>query len=180
MQQRVNVLWGIIIALLVASMIWIGYSDYTMSKQVEKLRRQRIVLGTDPQLEQTVNSLEKNLEDRLAYETKVQVNPLDLTRVIQSKQFLASLGLRETLEQQGRMRLSCTVIGDTPSAIVKFMGRSSVVHEGDLFNGFRIEKITNAHMILSKGGSKLVLVNEAAPEEELLEGKATSVTGKNY
>jgi len=180
MQQRANVLWGIIIALLVASVIWIGYSNYAMSKQVEKLRRQKIVLGTDPQLEQTVNSLEKNLEDRLAYTTKVQVNPLDLTRVIQSKQFLASLGLRETLEQQGRMRLSCTVVGESPSAIVKFMGKSQVLHEGDTFNGFRVEKITTAHMILSKGGSQLVLVNEAAPEEELLEGKATSVTGKNY
>ncbi len=43
----------------------------------------------------------------LAYETNVATDPLDLTRTIQSRAFLASLGLRETLEQRGRMRFLC-------------------------------------------------------------------------
>jgi hypothetical protein len=180
MGQRLNVLWGIVITLLCACIIWIGYSDYRMSKQVDKLRQEKIILGTDPQLKETVNTLEKSLDDRLAYQTHVELNPLDLTRVVQSKKFLASLGLRETLEQQGRMRLSCTVTGETPSAIVKFMGKSHILHEGDVFNGFRVDKITTAQMVLSKSGARLVLVNESAPQEELSEGKTTSVTGKNY
>jgi len=183
MGQRVNVLWGMIVTLLVACMIWVGYSNYRMSKQVEHLRQQKIVLGTDQQLEETVNTLEKNLVDRLDYQTHVEIDPLDLTRVIQSKAFLASLGLRETLEQQGRMRLSCTVTGEQPAAIVKFMGRSHIVHVGDVFNGFSVEKITTAQMVLSKGGSRLVLVNESAPEGELTEsgiGPTSVSSGQNY
>lgn len=180
MGQRVNVLWGIIVTLLVVSMIWIGYSNYRISKQVDRLRQQKIVLGTDEQLQETVNTLEKNLDDRLGYVPQIEIDPLDLTRVIQSRSFLASLGLRETLEQQGRMRLSCTIVGDSPSAIVKFMGRSHILHEGDLFNGFFVDKITIAQVILTKSGSRLVLLNEAAPEGELSEGgRKTSVTGEN-
>ncbi|MDD5088672.1 MAG: hypothetical protein PHI18_07740 [bacterium] len=174
-----NVLWGITLALLIACIIWIGYSNYRMSKQVEDLRRRRITLGTDQQLQETVNTLEKNLQERLDYVTHVEVDPLDLTRVIQSKSFLASLGLRETLEQQGRMRLSCTVVGDDPSAIIKFMGRSQIVHVGDVFNGFTVQEISSAQMVLNKGGSRLVLVNESAPEGELQEGALkTSVSGE--
>jgi hypothetical protein len=181
MGQRINVLWGIVLVALVGCMIWIGYSNYRMSKQVETLRQQKITLGTDEQLQETVNTLEKNLDERLAYNTHVESDPLDLTKVIQSKAFLNSLGLRETLEQQGRMRLSCTVVGETSSGIVKFMGRSFVLHEGDHFNGFTVTKITKAQMFLSKNGAQLVLVNEMAPSDELSEGqKATSVSGQNY
>jgi hypothetical protein len=181
MGQRMNVLWGIVLVALVGVMVWIGYSNYRMSKQVETLKQEKIILGTDEQLQETVNTLEHNLEERLAYNTHVETDPFDLTKVIQSKAFLNSLGLRETLEQQGRMRLSCTVVGESPSAIVKFMGRSVVLHEGDQFNGFAVTKITKAQMFLSKNGAQLVLVNEAAPEDELSEGrKATSVTGQNY
>lgn len=179
MTQRINVLWGIIISLLVLAVIWVGYSNYSMSKRVESLKLEKITLGTDEQLKQTVNTLEKSLNDRLAYQTKVGNDPLDLTKVIQSKSFLASLGLKETLEQQGRMRLSATVLGENPSAIIKFMGRSHIVHEGEVFNGFTVQTITAASMTMTKGGAKLVLVNESAPESELSES-GTSISGQNY
>jgi len=183
MGQRINVLWGIVIAFLVVCVIWIGYSDYHMSKQVEKLRQQKIVLGTDEQLKETVSTLEKNLDDRLAYQTHVSGDPLDLTKVIQSKAFLQSLGLRETLEQQGRMRLSCTATSSDgiQMGVVKFMGRSYNLHEGDSFNGFTVTKIQPSQMFLSKSGAQLVLAVEKAPEEEVSESvKGTSVSGKNY
>jgi hypothetical protein len=182
MGQRINVLWGMVIAALVACVLWIGYSNYHMSKQVDKLRQQKIVLGTDAQLEETVNTLERSLEERLEHQAKVSNDPFDLTKVIRSKTFLQSLGLRETLEQQGRMRLSCTVVGNTPAAIVKFMGRSHIVHPGDVFNGFLVESITPAQVIMSKGGAKLVLMNEIAPEGEFSDGLTgrTSVSGQNY
>ena len=179
MGQRVNVLWGILVTLLVATMVWIGYGNYRMSKKVEAMKQQKIILGTDEQLKETVNTLEKSLNERLAYQTHVDSDPFDLTKVIQSRKFLASLGLRETLEQQGRMRLAATVTGDSPSAIIKFMGRSYVVHEGDLINGFQVVSITEKQCQLSKGGSHLTLVNEVAPESEFTDSK-TSVIGRNY
>ncbi|MBK6765910.1 MAG: hypothetical protein IPG71_06145 [bacterium] len=179
MNQRINVLWGILLTLLVATMVWMGWQNYQISERIEVMRNKQIVLGTDEQLEETVNTLEKDLNDRIAYQTNVSVDPLDLTRTIQTKQFLASLGLRETLEQRGRMRLSCTVVGDNPSAIVKFMGRSHVLRLGDELNGFRVTGISAAELVLMKGGSRLVLVNEAAPEGELSE-RNTSLGGSNF
>ena len=98
-----------------------------------------------------------------------------MTKVIQSKKFLASLGLRETLEQQGRMRLAATVVGDSPSAVIKFQGQSHIVHEGDVINGFTVERITQQQCQLMKGGARLTLVNEAAPEGEFTD-KRTSVS----
>lgn len=179
MNQRINVLWGILLTLLVATMVWMGWQNYQISERIEVMRNKQIVLGTDEQLEETVNTLEKDLNDRIAYQTNVSLDPLDLTRTIQTKQFLASLGLRETLEQRGRMRLSCTVVGDNPSAIVKFMGRSHVLRIGDELNGFRVTAISAAELVLMKGGSRLVLVNEAAPEGELSE-RNTSLGGTNF
>jgi len=179
MNQRINVLWGILLTLLVATMVWMGWQNYQISERIEVMRNKQIVLGTDEQLEETVNTLEKDLNDRIAYQTNVALDPLDLTRTIQTKQFLTSLGLRETLEQRGRMRLSCTVVGDNPSAIVKFMGRSHVLRLGDELNGFRVVGITAAELVLTKGGSRLVLVNEAAPEGELSE-RNTSLGGTNF
>ncbi len=179
MGQRVNVLWGILVTLLVVTMVWIGYGNYRMSKKVETLKQQKIILGTDEQLKETVNTLEKNLNERLAYKTHVEGDPFDLTKVIQSRKFLASLGLRETLEQQGRMRLAATVTGTTPSAVIKFMGRSYIVHEGDMINGFTVQSITAKMCVLSKSGSQLTLVNEAAREGEFTD-QSSSVTGRNY
>ena len=179
MGQRVNVLWGILVTLLVVTMIWIGYGDYRLSKKVESMKQQKIILGTDEQLKETVNTLEKSLNDRLAYQTQVESDPFDLTKVIQSRKFLASLGLRETLEEQGRMRLAATVTGESASAIIKFMGRSYVVHVGDLINGFQVESITEKQCQLRKNGSLLTLVNEVAPESEFTDSNS-SVTGRNY
>jgi hypothetical protein len=180
MAHRMNVLWGLLIALLVICMIWIGFSDYRISKQVETFKQRMISLGTDEQLKETVNTLEKDLNDRILYETHVESDPLDLTKAIQSKSFLASLGLKETLEQQGRMRLSCTVVGDSPSAVIKFMGTSHIVHQGERFNGFLVDQITTAEIVLVKEGSRLVLVNESAPEGELNEGKSSITSGRKY
>ena len=179
MGQRINVLWGILVSLLVLTMIWIGYGNYRLSKKVEQLQQTKIILGTDEQLKETVNTLEKNLNDRIAYRTKVEADPFDLTKVIQSRKFLASLGLRETLEQQGRMRLAATVIGDTPSAIIKFMGRSYIVHEGDSINGFMVEHITTQTAQLRKSGALLTLVNEAAPEGEFSPTQSSVSSGNN-
>ncbi len=180
MNQRINVLWGILLTLLVATMVWMGWQNYKISERIEIMRNKQIVLGTDEQLEETVNTLEKDLNDRIAYQTNVALDPLDLTRTIQTKSFLASLGLRETLEQRGRMRLSCTIVGENPSAIIKFMGRSHVLRIGDELNGFRVASIGTAEMVLTKGGSRLVLVNEAAPEGELSERNTSLGGGSNF
>jgi hypothetical protein len=125
MTQRVNVLWGILLSLLIFSMIWIGWRNYKISERIEVMKNKSIVLGTDEQLEETVNTLEKDLNERMAYETNVTTDPLDLTRTLQSRAFLASLGLRETLEQRGRMRLVVHGLGGQSDGDCKVHGPQS-------------------------------------------------------
>jgi hypothetical protein len=168
MHNRINVLWEVLLVVLVVTAIVIGVSNYRISKRIDRyhLQEQQVGIGGDQELTQTVATLETELNERMAYETRVERDPLDLTKVIQSKKFLARLGLRETLEQQGRMRLSCTVVGTDGSAVIKFMGRSHVVREGDVFNGYLVASITPQQVVLTKGGANLILMNESAPKDE--------------
>lgn len=171
MRERINILWEILLVLLAVAVIVVAVSNYRISRRIDHyhLQEQQVGIGSDEELTQTVATLEAELNERLAYATQVERDPLDLTKVIQSKKFLARLGLRETLEQQGRMRLSCTVIGTDGSAVIKFMGRSHVIREGDIFNGYRVESITPQRVVLTKGGARLVLVNQSAPKDEINE-----------
>lgn len=171
MRERINVFWEILLVALVAVLLWTGFSDYRISRRVDRYHQQEqgVGIGTDQELGQTVATLEKELKERVVYETHVQSDPLDLTKVIQSKKFLARLGLQETLEQLGRMRLSCTIVGTDGSAIIKFMGQSHIVHVGETFNGYLVESIEPERVVLTKGGAHLILMNEGAPKDELNE-----------
>jgi hypothetical protein len=171
MRERTQLLWQILLVLLVATGIWIAIDDYRTSHRVRHYREQeqQIGIGSDTGLAETVATLETDLKSRMAYETRVESDPLDLTKVIHSRKFLARLGINESIEQLGRMRLSCTVIGTDGSAVIKFMGRSQIVHEGDLFNGYRVESIEPRRIVLTKSGSRLILMSEGAPKEELSE-----------
>ncbi len=171
MTERIHVFWGILLTLLILAALWIAMSNVRYSRRIDHYNQQarQIGIGSDEELSRTVATLETELKERLDYETNVEGDPLDLTKVIQSKKFLARLGLRESLEQQGRMRLSCTVVGPGESAVVKFLGRSYVIHTGDIFNGYRVEAIEPERVVLQKGGAQLVLVNEKAPQGEIEE-----------
>jgi hypothetical protein len=88
-------------------------------------------------------------------------DPFDLTKVIQSRKF-RPVWVCATLEQQGRMRLAATVIGDTPSAVINFRGQLPRAR-GDLLNGFS-QHITTRQCTLTKEGNA-TLFNESAPDE---------------
>jgi len=171
MAERIHVFWGILLTLLVAVAVWMVVSNVRYSRRIDHYHQQarQVGIGSDEELSRTVATLETELKERLDYETNVESDPLDLTKVIQSKKFLARLGLRESLEQQGRMRLSCTVVGPSESAVIKFLGRSYVVHTGDIFNGYRVDVIEPERVVLIKGGAQLVLINEKAPAGEIEE-----------
>ncbi|MBM3324605.1 MAG: hypothetical protein FJY66_02955 [Calditrichaeota bacterium] len=169
MRERIHIFWEILLVVLVAAMVWIAISNLRIAHRIRHFheQEQQVGIGSDKELVETVATLEADLIARLAYETRVKNNPLDLTRVIQSRKFLARLGIPESLEQMGRMRLSCTVVGTDGSAIIKFMGRSHIVHEGDTFNGYVVESINPQRVVLTKAGSRLILINEGAPKGEI-------------
>lgn len=171
MPERIHIFWNILLVLLIAAALWIGISNYRYSRRIElyHLQEREVGIGSDEELSRTVATLEAELTNRLDYNTNVENDPLDLTKVIRSQKFLNRLGLRETLEQQGRMRLSCTIIGPSESAVIKFLGRSHVIHQGEIFNGYHVESIESKRVVLLKDGARLVLMNEKAPKSELHE-----------
>ncbi|MFH1011720.1 MAG: hypothetical protein V1784_10865, partial [bacterium] len=101
MRERIHIFWEILLVVLVAAIVWIGVSNLRLSHRIQRFheQEQQVGIGSDKELVETVATLEADLTARLAYETRVKKNPLDLTRVIQSRKFLARLGIRESLEQ---------------------------------------------------------------------------------
>ncbi len=142
-----------------------------------KRRQERGV--EDPVLRETVDKMEAELRARLTETFSLEKDPLDLTEVIKTRSFLKKLGQLERAEADLKMRLSCTVTGEKgPSAIVKWLGRSWVVSVGDYIGEgekrYKVESIGSNRIVVTRGGERLSLVTEKAPDtkaqEEMMYG----------
>lgn len=194
MRERERLLWNVLIILLLIIAGYMGYNVYRMGRQVREYREAMIheALGSeDPQLRETVENLESDLRDRMAYTFEIDNDPLELSQVIQSRGFLSHLGLNESLESLNRMRLSCTVMGLEPAVVIKYQGRSRVLRVGDTISGYRVTAIAPGRAVLRSANETLELVTEKAPEsiqkeQRLKEGPITlsaseaSPSGGNY
>jgi hypothetical protein len=172
MRERERLLWNVLIIILLIVAGYEGYNAYRMGQQVRKYHAalaHESLGSADPQLSETVTSLESELQDRLNYEFSIDHDPLDLTQVIHGRRFLAQLGFQETIESQTKMRLSCTVLADKPAAIVKFQGRSHVLRLGDDLNGYVLSEVRPEQCVLTRAGERLTLVTEKSPETVELE-----------
>ena len=118
---------------LVFEIAWGTYKAVTVSRadfsNVETVE----TLDTDEALANTIDSLEANWETRRAYRFRVDQDPLYLGRVIIGFTY-GSQGYKE-FEEGGSPRLSATlaVANDQPMAIIKYLGKSHVLKEGDTF-----------------------------------------------
>jgi hypothetical protein len=167
MKERERLLWSVLIVLLLIIAGYMGYNAYMIGKKVRayKTAMSEETLGSeDPQLRTTVTQLEDDLRTRMEYKFQISHDPLDLAQVVQAKRLLASLGLNESLESQTKMRLSCTVMGDIPAAVIKFQGRSRVLNKGDSIGSYRVTDIRANRVTLSSPGDVMTLVTEKSPE----------------
>jgi len=167
MRERERLLWSILIILLLILAGYEGFNAYRMGKQVRQYHEAmtKAALGSeDPQLRETVETLEADLQARLNYNFESNRDPLDLSQVIYARRLLASLGFTETPESQGKLRLSCTVIAQEPAAVIKSRGRSNIVRVGDVIDGYRVSSIQAEQCVLVKGDERLVLGTERAFE----------------
>ncbi len=167
MRERERLLWSILIILLLILAGYEGYNAYRMGKQVRQYQEamNKASLGSeDPQLRETVEELEADLQARLTYTFDIGRDPLDLSQVIYGRRLLASLGFSESPESQGKMRLSCTVVAQQPAAVIKFQGRSNIVRVGDNINGYRVSSIEAQQCLLVRGDERLMLATEKAFE----------------
>ncbi len=181
MRERERLLWSVLIILLLIIAGYMGYNVYGMGKQVREYNEamvQEILGSEDPQLRATIEELETDLRERMAYTFEIENDPLELTQVIQGKRLLAQLGFTESLESQREMRLSCTIISNESAAVIKFQGRSRILRLGDEIDGYRLTDIGPKRITLKKPGETLQLITEKSQEtiereKNLMEGSIT-------
>ena len=165
MRRRENFIWGFLIAVAIVIIFYSGFRTYTISKEVRVFQREEAadILGTDPQLLETVNTLESELKERIAYQFKAEKDPLKLSEVIRSPKLLAQMGYGESFEGEENMRLNLTVIGENPYASIKYMGKFHNLQVGDSIGGYKVAVISYKQVILKHGGQTLTLYNRPDP-----------------
>ena len=184
MKGRDRLFFNLLTFLLLVVIVLVAVKTRDADKQIKRWhadiekRQQRGY--QDPELKKQVDDLEAALRKRLEETFELDCDPLDLTRVIKTKKFLSKIGV-ETAETEGRLRLAATIIGGpTPSAVLKFQGRSRMVHPGDKLDdsGYRVVVIEKNRMLLKRGGEELWLKTEKAPDT-LAELEALFPDGEN-
>lgn len=180
MKGRDKLLFNLLTVLLLVIIVLVILKTRDADKQIKKwqadiIKRQERGVQ-DPQLRETVDKLEAALRARLADTFEIEEDPLDLIRVIKTKKFRKSMGMTETAETEGKLRLSCTVTGgsESASAIIKYKGRSYVLSLGDEVGDYKVTRIGKNSARLVRGVEVLNLVTEKAPdtiaEEEKMYG----------
>lgn len=170
MKGRERLLWLLLIVILIGLIGYGGYNTFKTSKKITALKlenEQLKVIGTDPKLQKDVETLENNLAKRLSFVYQQgSKDPLNLIEVVRTKNFLQKLGLKGSLEDENRMRLTTTFLNSngTRAAIIKRGITSKVVTTGDVVDGYTVADISERRVTLERGGQKIQLQNELSPE----------------
>jgi type II secretory pathway component PulC len=157
--------WNLLMLLFVLALGYFGYEGWTLSQTVNELaNRPQITVGSDKDLEETVDRMENTLASIQSQTFNVSKDPLEITRVViarslllDDKSFLASL--------ESRPRLSCTIKGENPRAIVRLRSKNHVVGVGDSFEGYRVMAIGDNSISLNRNGQLETLRVQAAAKD---------------
>lgn len=174
MKTYSQLFWNLLMLLFVIALGYFGWEGYALNAKVTELsERPQITVGSDKDLEETVDRMENTLADIQSQTFNVTKDPLEITRVViarnlllDDKSFLASL--------ESRPRLSCTIKGDNPRAIVRLRSKNHVVGVGDSFEGYRVTAIGDNTISLNRNGQNETLRVQAAAKDiakRLAEGK---------
>ncbi len=172
MKGRDKLFFNLLTFLLLVVIGLVGYQTREVDKQINRWRseiQKREDRGMhDPQLKETVDNLEAELAARLAETFVLDPDPLDLTRVIKTKDFLKRLGMKEAGQTDNTIRLSCTVMGEnSASAIVNYRGKSHVLMVGDkigLNSPYNVTNVGLNTLTLVRGRETLKLKTEKSPD----------------
>jgi hypothetical protein len=183
MKGRDKLFFNLLTFLLLVVLGLVGYKTRDVDQQIKRweseIRRRQERGVQDPVLRETVDKLEAELRARLAESFDLEEDPLNLLRVIHTRKFRSKIGVEDT-ETETTMRLSCTVIGEMgASAIIKHRGRSNVVMVDDKIGDYRVESIGVNRVVLVRGGERLKLETEKAPDTIAEEEKRFGPAGEN-
>ena len=183
MKSRDKLFFNLLTFLLLVVLGLVGYKTRDVDQQINRweseIRRRQERGVSDPVLRETVDKLEAELRARLAESFNLEEDPLDLLRVIHTRKFRERIG-REATETGTSMRLSCTVTGESgTAAIIKYRGRSHVLMVDDKIGDYRVESIGVNRVVLVRGGERLPLITEKAPDTLAEEEKRFGPGGEN-
>ncbi len=170
MKGRERLLWLLLIVILFGMIGYGGYNTYKITQRIKAFKTENDVLsvvGSDPRLQKQVAKLESDLRERMDLVYKQgDRDPLDLIQVVRTRAFLQKLGVKETLEENNKMRLCATLVAEDGIryGVIKLGGRSTVVKPGDSYNSYKVGAISVRTLVLESGGQKITLSNQLSPE----------------
>ena len=83
MSERSNTIWKLLITFAVLSIVAGGFSLYPKNKKYRKIvAKSARTFGTDKELENVIEYLEKRLEQRGYYQFSLEKQPMRLTNVL--------------------------------------------------------------------------------------------------
>jgi len=175
MKGRDKLFFNLLTFLMLVAIGLVGWQTREVDKQIKRWRAdiaKRQERGMkDPVLKETVDKMEADLMARMEERFILDPDPLDLTRVIKSKDYLKRLGLTEAAATDSRMRLSATVVSrdGNAMAIIKYRGRNHVLNSDGEIAGYKVQSIGKNSIELRRGGERLVLQTEKSPESQAAE-----------
>ena len=166
MNNRHQTIWVIISLLTFLSVVIAGVKLYpvvnTWQGAVE--RAETIKIGTDEELEKTINFLEDRLKNRLDYTFAMEKTPMLLTNVI----YLANSGGRRLGKQRrSQVRITHIINGRNRYVGIQHMGQNYTLVEGDSLDGGEIVRIDVDGIVFSKENQEKYIQMMTTTQEEL-------------
>ncbi|OQY27906.1 MAG: hypothetical protein B6244_09145 [Candidatus Cloacimonetes bacterium 4572_55] len=142
-------------------LIYMSIRTYQVYKETSSPSIQKGVVSTglDNELMDAVESMDQALSDRKGYTYSQSKDPMDATKII----IFDLSDLYDMAELQARnkiMRLSCTIVDENPSAVIKYRGKSHVLHIGEKIGNKTVMEITQKMVRFDNGE---ILYNKKAP-----------------
>lgn len=177
--RRLDTISSLLLLLIVVVCV-VGIGRYYLAtREIDQIEAEdaRRVIGSDEVLLETVQNLEGTLRERIAYQFMSENDPLDLSKVITSHEFLRKLGADKQDPDAQIMRLAATVIGadGTAAAVVRYLGTGHILHVGDLLEGWKVSEIDKEQVVLVRRSERKVLVNRPIRESMQSTGMLLSV-----
>ena len=166
MNNRQQTIWVIISLLTFLSVVLAGVKLYpvvnTWKGAVE--RAENIKIGTDEELENTINFLEDRLRNRLDYTFVMEKNPMLLTNVIY---LTNSRGRRLGKQRRAKVRITHIINGRNRYVGIQHMGQNYTLVEGDSIDGGEIIRIDVDRIVFSKENQEKYIQMMTTTQEEL-------------
>ena len=166
MNNRQQTIWVIISVLTFLSVVLAGVKLYpvvnTWQGAVE--RAENIKIGTDEELENTINFLEDRLRNRLDYTFAMEKNPMLITNVIY---LTNSKGRRLGKQRRSRGRITHIINGRNRYVGIQHMGQNYTLVEGDSIDGGEIVRIDVDGIVLSKENQEKYIRMITSTQKEL-------------